>query len=30
MDRGEWEYLQNVNDYGPTREDLDSGDDEDW
>jgi hypothetical protein len=30
MDRGEWEYLKNVEDYGLTNEDLDSGDDDDW
>ena len=29
-DRGEWEYLKNVEEYGLTKEDLDSGDDEDW
>lgn len=26
MDRGEWEYWQNVEDYGLTDEDMDSGD----
>jgi len=30
MDRGEWEYIENVEDYGLTNEDLDSGDDDDW
>ena len=30
MDRGTWEHEQNVNDYGLTREVMDSGDDEDF
>lgn len=29
MNRGEWEYNQDVEDYGPTYEDLDSGDNQD-
>ncbi|WP_409303888.1 hypothetical protein [Peribacillus sp. SCS-155] len=28
MDRGEWEYQKNVQDYGLTEEDMDSGDQE--
>lgn len=30
MSRGEWEYYKNVEDYGLTKEDMDSGDDEDF
>lgn len=28
LTRGQWEYLENVNDYGPTDEDMDSGDED--
>lgn len=30
MSRGEWEYQKDVEDYGLTKEDMDSGDDEDF
>lgn len=30
MSRGEWEYHENVKDYGLTKEDMDSGDNEDF